>query len=435
MIPTSRRLLTRCSVLQKNHVLGRYAGSGPWSTTVSFSSCLSEASSPSFTADISRSTACLQLPHKQLHVSSQRFFATQAKSSVEDESPTSKSAEKSGEEATSKSSEPESFEDTIKRMKGEDVDKSDSSSKMVDTDSIVRKAAEAWSTFAAEVGATWQELVRSGERKSINKKLHNAHPEATAEGDKPYTGPVDIMIIDPSEHLTAWERMQKRLTDAPIIQNILQQTQEIYEKSGAAEVHKRATHIREDAKEAWETSQNPWVYRISSVYDTLTAESAESVAVRSLRQLDPEFTLEDWRRDVVEHTLPQIMQWFLEGRINQLKDWLGEGVFKRMAAEMTARQQEGVEIDTHVLGIMNSEILACEMDDVNKGSPIIILHFMCQQINCVRKKEDGTIVEGSEDDIKANSYVAAFQREYLEETAELKWKIVDFRFNGAIAYL
>lgn len=74
-------------------------------------------------------------------------------------------------------------------------------------------------------------------------------------------------------------------------------------------------------------------------------------------------------------------------------------------------------------------------DEVNKGSPIILLHFMVQQINCVRKKKDGEIVEGSEDDIRANSYVAAFQREYDEEHGELNWKIVDFRFNGAIAYL
>ena len=70
-----------------------------------------------------------------------------------------------------------------------------------------------------------------------------------------------------------------------------------------------------------------------------------------------------------------------------------------------------------------------------KGSPIILLHFMVQQINCVRKKEDGTIVEGSEDDIRANSYVAAFQREFRESEGELVWKIVDFRFNGAIAYI
>ena len=76
-----------------------------------------------------------------------------------------------------------------------------------------------------------------------------------------------------------------------------------------------------------------------------------------------------------------------------------------------------------------------QADEVDKGDPIIVLHFMCQQINCVRKEKDDTIVEGSEDDIRANSYVAAFQREYDAEAGELNWRIVDFRFNGAIAYL
>ena len=161
---------------------------------------------------------------------------------------------------------------------------------------------------------------------------------------------------------------------------------------------------------------------------------------------------------------------------------LGEAVYNRLAAEVRARKKEGVQMDTNVLAIMNAEILACEVDGVNveKGDdPIILVHFMCQQIHCVRKKkkkgegseseekedidgdskeeekdedtakgeegedanrtfmdeELGEIIEGSEDDIRANSYVVAFQREYNEEKMELNWKIVDFRFNGAIAYL
>ena len=217
--------------------------------------------------------------------------------------------------------------------------------------------------------------------------------------------------------------------------DILSRSEQVYEKSGARKAKQKMDHMAEDAREAWETSQNPWVYRASSVYETITAETPESIAVAELRKLDPDFTLDDWREDVVEHNLPKIMEWLLMGKINQLKPWLGEGVFKRIAAEITARKQEGVQIDTTVLGIMNSEILAVEPDEVEKGSPIIVLHFMCQQINCVRKKKDGTIVEGSEDDIKANSYVAAFQREYDAKKGELNWKIVDFRFNGAIAYL
>jgi hypothetical protein len=227
-----------------------------------------------------------------------------------------------------------------------------------DFQTIMSRAADAWDVVKSEVQTGWQEIVASSERKSINKKLR---PTETADGDAPYTGPLAIMIIDPSEKLTAWERMQKRLTEAPIIQSIIEKSDELYQKSGADKVKRRIDDLREDAQEAWETSQNPWVYRLSSVYETVTADSPETLAVAELRKLDPDFTLEDWRRDVVQYNLPKIMQWFLEGRINQLKPWLGEGVFKRMAAEMKAREQEGTQIDTHVLGIMNSEILAVEV--------------------------------------------------------------------------
>ena len=259
------------------------------------------------------------------------------------------------------------------------------SNSTTDSNDIFRRAVGVWDSFSSELSSTWQELVQSGERKSINKKIV-IHPTETAGGDAPYTGPVDIMVIDPELHLTAWERMQKRLASAPIIQNILEKTEEFYEKSGAAKVKERVDHIREDAREAWETSQNPWVYRLSSVYDTVTAESPETRAVKELRVLDPSFTLEDWRQDVVEHTLPIIMKWFLEGRINQLKPWLGEGVFKRIAAEMTAREREGTQIDTHVLGIMNSEIIAVEVSHLSPRLMICLVakntstssHFLLQ---------------------------------------------------------
>lgn len=258
-----------------------------------------------------------------------------------------------------------SLKDTVERLQkagGTDESQEGNSPKGGDSSAPqsdwMVKVMDKFDHFKTGIAETWQELLHAGEPKCINKKIY---PTETPGGDAPYTGPVNIMIIDPAEQLTAWERMQKRLTEAPIIQSILERSEEIYEKSGAKEYKKKIDHLKEDAREAWETSQNPWVYRISSVYDTVTAESPESLAVKELRKLDPEFTLEEWRKDVCEHTLPTIMSWFLEGRINQLKPWLGEGVFKRLAAEMKAREQEGVQIDTHILGIMNSEILAIEV--------------------------------------------------------------------------
>ena len=117
--------------------------------------------------------------------------------------------------------EKESFQDMIDRMekdgsKFKQGESSSSSTKNPQFSIFLRTAADKWSQFSKEVGNTWQELLQAGAPKDINKKLRR--PEATPEGDSTYTGTVEIMVIDPSEHLTAWERMQRRLSEAPIIQ-------------------------------------------------------------------------------------------------------------------------------------------------------------------------------------------------------------------------
>jgi import inner membrane translocase subunit TIM44 len=371
--------------------------------------------------------------------------------------------------------------ESIEKLKSDNAKESKEEEPQTEVDPRLERLSSMTTSFIDSLSQTWRDLISAGAPKDINKKIgtpvvdtdspNYGNDDEAADKYEEYKGSKDIMLIDPQEHLSAWERMERRLKDAPIIQDILERSSEIYEKSGAQEKVNKArqnlNHLKEDATEAWETSQNPWVYRASSVYDTLTAESEFAAASRQLQKLDPDFTMENWKRDVVEYTLPNIMKLFLEGRIQELKPWLGEAVYNRLAAEVRARKKDGVQMDTNVLAIMNAEILACEVEgssvNVEKGDdPIILLHFMCQQIHCVRKKgakdnekkenkfssdskeeeertyldeELGDIVEGSEDDIRANSYVVAFQREYNEEKMELNWKIVDFRFNGAIAYL
>jgi import inner membrane translocase subunit TIM44 len=338
--------------------------------------------------------------------------------------------------STDEKKDKQSLRDTVNRLKG---DKESNQSSASEQNELFSKVADSWSSFTTSLSDTWQELLNSNKPQDINKKLHTSKPGSASDDDNEaadkYEGTSAIMVINEEENLNAFERIQKRLSEAPIIQGILHSGQQIYERSGVKKVREKLEDVKDDAKEAWETSQNPWIYRVSSVYDTITAESETAMAERELRLLDPDFSLEKWKEDLVEVTLPRIMQLFLEGRIKELKPSLGEAVYNRLAAEARARKKEGVYVDTNVLAIMNSEILSCTPDTVNKGSPIIMVHFMCQQINCVRKKDTGEVVEGSEDDIRAYSYLVALQREYDEEKSELNWKIVDFMLNGAIAYL
>lgn len=42
-------------------------------------------------------------------------------------------------------------------------------------------------------------------------------------------------------------------------------------------------------------------------------------------------------------------------------------------------------------------------------------------------------MEGSEDDIRATYYMLAFEREFLEDESELRWKVVDMMVIGGEA--
>jgi import inner membrane translocase subunit TIM44 len=71
-----------------------------------------------------------------------------------------------------------------------------------------------------------------------------------------------------------------------------------------------------------------------------------------------------------------------------LKPWLGEAVYNKLAADIRLRKGDGIEFDSNILNIDENAIVMKILDD---DRPIIVVVYMVQQINCIRKK--GEIVE------------------------------------------
>jgi len=133
-------------------------------------------------------------------------------------------------ESPGASSSGKSLRDAVNRAKakdGEDIPHEDTAAAGDDrTNELLHKARDTASSFAAAVSQTWSDLLDSGKPRSINKRIHDPVRDL-ADGEVPedddaaadrYEGSTAVMIIDEEEHLTAWERMQRRLSDAPIIQ-------------------------------------------------------------------------------------------------------------------------------------------------------------------------------------------------------------------------
>ncbi len=249
--------------------------------------------------------------------------------------------------------------------------------------------------------------------------------EQNAEAEKQAGGGALVVV---KQQQKTWERLAEQLKDAPIIQEILKAGTKLAD----TELGRQAGKIRgklndrvEDAREMWETSQNPLVYKLSSMWDDLTSETELGIALREIRRADPEFVLEDWVNTLSESFLPLFFEAYLKGDLKTLKPYLSEGMYKQIAEEFRLRKAEGLQLDPNVLEISNAEIVQAKIHD---HQPVLVLGTLIQHINCVRNR-DGKIVEGKEDEVRASFYLLLFVRDYDEKEGALQWKIQE-RYLG-----
>ena len=86
----------------------------------------------------------------------------------------------------------------------------------------------------------------------------------------------------------AWEQFSEGLQNTPLLSDLLNSKV----ASGAS---KKFSDTAEDAREIWETSQNPLVYRMHSVYNNVFGETDMGEAIREIRKVDPNFSMESFQ--------------------------------------------------------------------------------------------------------------------------------------------
>ncbi|KAE9050702.1 hypothetical protein PR003_g1428 [Phytophthora rubi] len=290
-----------------------------------------------------------------------------------------------------------------------------------------------------------QELFGKREKQTVDEALASVRtpsmqkPKKSEDGDeeKPeYTGTSALVAVKEEE--SAWQRVSARFREAPIIQGILDAAKQAAKTEAGKKVQQTTKQVKdkisdaqEEVLEVWETSQNPWVYRLSSIYDGLFGETPMGVAIKEIRRAEPDFILEEWKENIEEIVLPGVLEAFLRGNSRDLKKWFGEAAYSRVNIAIRERKSEGLVMDPHVLSIDNVEVIEATAED--KQAPIILMRFQAQQINCIRNRE-GEVVEGSEDEVLAYYYIFAFQRDYDEEEETLRWRIVDLHMQRGGRY-
>lgn len=300
-------------------------------------------------------------------------------------------------------------------------------------------------SFMSNVKEAYSEL-KGGSKKKTGLRAKVQQAESFRRGDEVAEGEGEekeekekgpSAIVHVKEPDSEWEKMKQRLADSPLIREILKGSKKAYTAAADTDIGQkvedageRVKEKIEDAKEFWETSQNPVVYALSGVWDNMTGETEEGICVTEILKLDPGFEKEEWSEEVRVNVVPDIIKAHLTGDTDFLAEHLGEGVLNKLTQDIKLRESDKIEFDSNLLDVDENQIM---MKYVEDHGPVIVGTYMVQQINCIRKA--GEIIEGSESAVVAKFYSIAFTQEYLEDEGEVRWKIVDYEFGGETPYL
>lgn len=234
----------------------------------------------------------------------------------------------------------------------------------------------------------------------------------------------EMVIVE--ERKGAWEQFGSRLRDTPLIKGIF--------GLGDTQAAKKLSDAAEDAREAWETSQNPLVYRAHSLWSSMFAENEIGETVRELRKRNPDFTLESFMKSMEEETIPTVLGAFLRGDVKTLQTRCGEGSLNALKGAIDERKKAGRVMDTNILAIQNSTIAAAKV--VDKMGPLVVVQFMAQQIDALYDLE-GKVVEGDDNRVAAVFYAFAMTYEAPEAKPDAapEWVVKEFAIVGSVPWV
>lgn len=181
----------------------------------------------------------------------------------------------------------------------------------------------------------------------------------------------------------------------------------IFGRFGGSAFMQGVFDAKERIAERIDESDNPIINMFRNVYDRLFAENEMGMVVREIREEDPTFRISDFLREVESELVPKILGSYLAGDREMLKGRCTDEAFSMLNASIRERETEGIVMDTNLLDVSDVELTAGR---ILEDSPVLIVSFNTQQINCLKDK-GGNIVEGREDDIRAVYYAWALVRE------------------------
>ena len=181
-------------------------------------------------------------------------------------------------------------------------------------------------------------------------------------------------------------------------------------------------------------SENPLITTARSVSDRIAgffAENETAMVIKKFREMDPGFQLEPFLTEMRTYILPEVLEAYVKGDVEVLKQWLSAAQFQVYHALMNQYTTSGLYSDGKILDIRGVDILSARILDPGEV-PVFVLMARTQEVHVYRKKETGDLAAGMEDKVQQVTYAIGVTR-LPEEVANPEtrgWRLIELQKSG-----
>jgi import inner membrane translocase subunit TIM44 len=184
-----------------------------------------------------------------------------------------------------------------------------------------------------------------------------------------------------------------------------------------------------DLRLAYEESENGFVSGVRSVTDKIGSffeETEGAKVVRMFKNMDPTFSQEEFLREVRQYILPEVLDAYVKGDADTLKQWLSEAPFNIWATSAKQYKDQGLYSAGRVLDIRGVDVLSSKLlspSDV----PVFVIGCRAQEVHLYKKLKTDEIAAGMEDHIQLTTYAMVITRiaEEMDNKETKGWKLLE----------
>ncbi|KAK9687985.1 protein translocase subunit [Basidiobolus ranarum] len=192
-------------------------------------------------------------------------------------------------------------------------------------------------------------------------------------------------------------------------------------------------------KRSYEDSDNIFVSytrlvtdRITDAFGSLFEESETAQSIKTFQNtIDRSFNVEKFVKEAREYIIPEVMDAYLKGDNDALKEWCSEATYNVLTAGIQAQIQQGLVSDCKLLDLRNVEFVTAKLLD--NDLPVFVLSFNTQEVIVFRNGITREIAFGHEDNIEQVTYACVLtkQIEDLQNPITGGWRVIDMAKHDA----